>query len=78
MSTQDRRSRESARLRQDILDAAVRVLAEQGYGKVSMRKIAALIEYSPTTIYRFFRNKEELLSIIAARPTGICRRDSRR
>lgn len=66
MSIQDRKRRGSVRLRQEILGAALRVFAEQGYGKVSMRKIAALIDYSPTTIYRFFRNKEELLATIAA------------
>ena len=70
MSIQDRKERESGQLRQKILDAALRVFAEQGYGKVSMRKIAALIDYSPTTIYRFFRNKEELLQTIAAETYG--------
>ncbi len=70
MSIQDRKLRENALLRQKILTAALRVFAEQGYGKVSMRKIAALIDYSPTTIYRFFRNKEELLLTIAAETYG--------
>lgn len=51
---------------QKILNAALRIFAEQGYKKVSMRRIAALIDYSPTTIYRFFRNKEDLLCRIAA------------
>lgn len=66
MSIPDRKSRESARLKREILNAALRIFAEQGYSKVSMRKIAALIDYSATTIYRFFRNKEELLGAIAA------------
>jgi AcrR family transcriptional regulator len=44
MSIQERKSRENAQLRQRILTAALRVFAEQGYGKVSMRKIAALID----------------------------------
>jgi AcrR family transcriptional regulator len=66
MSIQDRKSRENSQLRQKILIAALRIFAEQGYGQVSMRKIAALIDYSPTTIYRFYRNKEELLLAIAA------------
>lgn len=66
MSIQVRKERESARLRQKILDAALQVFAEQGYRKVSMRKIAGRIDYSPTTIYRFFRNKEALLQAIAA------------
>ena len=70
MTIQDRKSRENARLRQQILNAALRIFSEQGYGKVSMRKIAALIDYSPTTIYRFFRNKEELLRTIAAETYG--------
>jgi AcrR family transcriptional regulator len=66
MSIQDRKSRQNAQLKQKILTAALRIFAEQGYGQVSMRKIAALIDYSPTTIYRFYRNKEELLLAIAA------------
>lgn len=66
MSIKDRKSRENAQLKQEILTAALRIFAEQGYGQVSMRKIAALIDYSPTTIYRFYRNKEELLLTIAA------------
>jgi len=66
MSIKDRKSRESAQLKQKILSAALQVFAEQGYARVSMRKIAALIDYSPTTIYRFFRNKEDLLGAIAA------------
>jgi len=70
MSTKDRKERESAELRNKIVNAALRVFAEQGYGKVSMRKIAALIDYSPTTIYRFFKNKEELLQTIAAGTYG--------
>lgn len=70
MSIKDRKSRESAQLRRKILKAALRVFAEQGYAKVSMRKIAAFIDYSPTTIYRFFRNKEELLGAIAAETYG--------
>ncbi len=66
MGIPDRKRREQANLRQKILDAALRIFAEQGYDKVSMRKIAALIDYSPTTIYRFFRNKAQLLQTITA------------
>ncbi len=66
MSVKHRKEIENTRLKEKILSATTRIFAEQGYGKVSMRKIAALIDYSPTTIYRFFRNKEELLLTIAA------------
>jgi AcrR family transcriptional regulator len=66
MSIKDRKKRENARLKQDILNAALQVFAKDGYARVSMRKIAAQIDYSATTIYRFFRNKEDLLQNIAA------------
>jgi len=65
MSIQERKENEAARLRQKIVTAALRVFAEEGYDKVSMRRIAARIDYSATTIYRFFKNKEELLQTIA-------------
>ncbi len=70
MTIQERKARESDLLRQQILAATSRVFAEQGYERVSMRKVAALIDYSPTTIYRFFKNKEELLQAIAAETYG--------
>jgi AcrR family transcriptional regulator len=46
------------------------VLAEEGYARVSMRKIAARIEYSPTTIYRFFSDKEDLLRAVVGQAYG--------
>ncbi len=66
MSIQDRKSQENDALKSKVLVAATRILAEEGYDRLSMRKIAAMIDYSPTTIYRFFRNKEELLANLAA------------
>jgi len=60
MGTRERREREKANLRQEILDAARQLFLKDGYENVSMRRIAAKIEYSPTTIYLYFRNKSEL------------------
>jgi AcrR family transcriptional regulator len=65
MSILERRIKENESLRQKVLEAAVQVLAADGYERLSMRKIASLIDYSPTTIYRFFRNKEDLLANLA-------------
>jgi len=70
MSIQDRKSRENEDLKRKILTAALRIFAEHGYREISMRKIAALIEYSPTTIYRFFKNKEDLLGAIVIETYG--------
>ena len=61
MAIQDRRAREKEKLRRTILDAARELFVDEGYEKVSMRKIAQKIDYSPTTIYLYFRNKAELL-----------------
>jgi AcrR family transcriptional regulator len=61
MGSKERREREKESLRQEILDAARELFAEQGYESVTMRKIAEKIEYSPTTIYLYFSDKDELL-----------------
>jgi AcrR family transcriptional regulator len=45
-----------------ILSAAGKVFAHEGYDRVSMRKLAKAIEYSPGTIYLHFRSKESLLN----------------
>lgn len=61
MGVKERREREKADLRNQILDAARTLFARDGYEQVSMRKIAQEIEYSPTAIYLYFKNKEELI-----------------
>jgi AcrR family transcriptional regulator len=57
----ERKERQKESLRQEILDAARDILLTEGYAQLSMRSIAKRIEYSPTTIYLYFKNKEELL-----------------
>ena len=64
MSVTDRRARHRASLRRDILNAASKLFAEEGYEPVTMRRIAATIEYSPTTIYIYFKGKRELVDAI--------------
>jgi AcrR family transcriptional regulator len=47
-------------LKRYILDTSRRILVEQGYTSLSMRKIAAEIGYSATSIYLHFKNKDAL------------------
>jgi AcrR family transcriptional regulator len=61
MGTLERREREKAELRQKILDAAREMFVAEGPDAVTMRKIAARIEYSATAIYAYFPDKEALL-----------------
>jgi AcrR family transcriptional regulator len=56
-----RQEQEKRALRQTILQAAAQLFLEHGYDHFSLRKVAERIGYSPTTIYIYFRNKDDLL-----------------
>lgn len=61
MGITERREREREEVRKKILDAARELFAAEGYEKVTMRRIAEAIEYSPTTIYLHFEDKDDLV-----------------
>ena len=61
MRTTARRERERENTRTLIVEAARDLVSEHGLDALSMRMIAERIEYSPATIYLYFRDKEELL-----------------
>ena len=61
MGTKERRAREKEQLRRQIISAARELFVSEGYENVSMRKIADKIEYSPTVIYLYFKDKADLL-----------------
>lgn len=61
MGISERKEREKQEMRKRILDAAMKMFLEDGYDKTSIRHIAEKIEYSPATIYLYFRDKDELL-----------------
>lgn len=60
MGIEERRERDRQNLRQAILDVAEKLFVEEGYERVTMRRIASEIEYSPTTIYLYFSDKNEI------------------
>ncbi|MBC9929694.1 TetR/AcrR family transcriptional regulator [Chitinophaga qingshengii] len=61
MGIAERKERERADMRRRIVDAAMKMFVEEGYEKVSIRNIADKIEYSPATIYLYYKDKDELL-----------------
>ena len=69
MSISERRERDRLNIRNKILDVARDLFAAEGYDAVTMRRIAKVIEYSPTTIYLHFKDKEALIQ-------ELCRVDS--
>jgi len=55
-----RREREKLRQRQEILASALELFSEKGYHNVSMHEIAEKAEFAIGTLYKFFKNKEDL------------------
>lgn|SRR5271155_24378 len=70
MGVKERKARQKKFLRQEILDAASELFVRNGYENVSMRRIADKIEYSPTTIYLYFKDKSELLEQVCKETFG--------
>ena len=60
MGVAQRREREKAELREQILRAARGIVLKEGFEALSMRKIAQAIEYSPAAIYLHFPSREEI------------------
>lgn len=54
--------------REEIIEAAARLLIEQGDDGVSMRKIAAEVGLSSTALYLYFSEKDELLDAVCELP----------
>jgi len=61
MGITERKEKQKVELKQQILEASVKLFSEHGYEGVSMRKIAEIVQYSPTTVYLYFKDKNEIL-----------------
>ena len=61
-----RKERERLAHRQDILEAAERVFARNGFHGATVEQIAQEAEFAVGTIYNFFRGKEELYEEVLA------------
>jgi TetR/AcrR family transcriptional regulator len=55
-----RREKRKAGQRQEMLETALGLFSEKGYHNVSMHEIAERAEFAIGTLYKFFRNKEDL------------------
>jgi len=60
MGTVERRERQKAELRDQIVAAAGAIIAREGFAALTMRKIADAIEYSPATLYLHFASRDEI------------------
>lgn len=60
MGITERKEREKEEMRKKIIDVAFDMFLEDGYEGTSLREIAKRIEYSPATIYLYYRDKDAL------------------
>lgn len=67
MTIKKRREREKEEMRELILSAANEIITSEGFDKLSIRKIAKEIEYSPAIIYHYFNDKEEIINNLMLR-----------
>jgi AcrR family transcriptional regulator len=70
MGITERREREREEVRKKILDAARDLFMSEGYDRVTMRRIAEAIEYSPTAIYLHFEDKDDLVRALCHEDFG--------
>lgn len=61
MGIQERKIRHKEDLRKRILEAAKKLFVASGYEATSIRKIAQEIEFSPTTIYLYYKDKSDII-----------------
>ena len=64
MGVTARKEREKLELRNQILEVATELFLKEGFDKTSIRSIAEKIEYSPATIYLYFKDKNEIFQAI--------------
>lgn len=61
MGIKERKEKHRKDLTMKILDAAKALFLRDGYNATSIRKIAEQIEFSPTTIYLYYKVKADIM-----------------
>lgn len=64
MGIKERRERQRQATREAILAAAREIARSEGWDAVTIRRVAARIEYSAPVIYEYFQSKDDLLAEI--------------
>jgi AcrR family transcriptional regulator len=75
MASKDRIQRLKDETRINILDASLRIVKDEGWQALSMRKIADEIEYTAPIIYEYFSNKDAILFELTRKGFLILARD---
>ncbi len=67
MPKQARKPEEIELFKEKILNAALKLISEDGFNTLSMRKLGASLDIAAKTIYNYFENKDEIYLMVTAR-----------
>lgn len=70
MGISERKERQRAELREQILRVAREMVVKEGFSALSMRKLAEAVEYAPATLYLHFENREAIARELCVRGFG--------
>ena len=64
-SVQKRREKQKAELRSELVAAAHKLVQEEGYEGLTIRKLAKRVGYAPMSVYSYFADKQDILFALA-------------
>ena len=73
MATTPRRARERANTRERIIEAALSALESEGAPALTIRRIAADVEYTPPVVYQHLASKDALVAELVEHRYGLMR-----
>lgn len=62
--SKQRQLEQQNRIKQEIINTAKQIVSEEGIDNLSIRKIGKKMDYSPSIIYHYFKDKEEIMDIL--------------
>ncbi|WP_157949992.1 TetR/AcrR family transcriptional regulator [Vallitalea okinawensis] len=64
--SKERQKRKQEEIKLKILDAARKIISQEGVKGLSIRKITNAIDYSPAIIYHYFKDKNEIVETLTS------------
>ncbi|TPK62202.1 TetR/AcrR family transcriptional regulator [Mesorhizobium sp. B2-4-19] len=65
LSVKKRREKQKAELRSELVEAAHKLVQEEGYEGLTIRKLAKRVGYAPMSVYSYFADKQDILFALA-------------